>query len=299
MTQVQKILITGACIFYAATIYSFFQQETPIIVLFFLLHSLCLVLFSYRTYMEVWDDREMIETYHQDIGMEIAEKNKEVQELKESMERKDRDRNEMANRIEALQLQENSYREQIASLETEVQTLAKESSEKLEVMAKTGAHELLPPLAADHDEKEPVNIIKLCEKAKEELHVDAMEANLHITISSANSILLVHADPNRLKCIFRNIIDNSIKYMKRTGSLVITFSSVGDGVFIALKDTGAGLSEEETRHIFEMNYQGSNRVSGNGLGLAQVRCIVEYYGGSVYAKSTKGKGMGIYIQLPA
>lgn len=49
----------------------------------------------------------------------------------------------------------------------------------------------------------------------------------------------------------------------------------------------------------ELNFQGSNRLSGNGLGLAQARAIVEYYGGTIYAKSTQGGGMGIYIQLPS
>lgn len=66
-----------------------------------------------------------------------------------------------------------------------------------------------------------------------------------------------------------------------------------------LKDNGAGLPAQETTHIFELNYQGSNRISGNGLGLAQAKAIVEYYGGTIYAKSSAGCGMAIYIQLPA
>ena len=109
----------------------------------------------------------------------------------------------------------------------------------------------------------------------------------------------MRADPNRIITLFRNIIDNSIKYMKRAGSLVITISTIGDDIFIVLKDTGEGLNEDETKHIFELNFQGSNRISGNGLGLAQAKAIVESYGGTIYAKSTEGKGMGIYIQLPA
>ena len=40
------------------------------------------------------------------------------------------------------------------------------------------------------------------------------------------------------------------------------------------------------------------RISGNGLGLTQAKAIVEYYGGTIYAKSNTGNGMGIYIQLP-
>ncbi len=101
-----------------------------------------------------------------------------------------------------------------------------------------------------------------------------------------------------LRILFRNIVDNSIKYMNRHGSLIITISNVADEIFVVCKDTGEGLPEDETRHIFELNYQGSNRISGNGLGLYQAKAIVTYYGGTIYAKSTTGKGMGIYIQLP-
>ena len=75
-------------------------------------------------------------------------------------------------------------------------------------------------------------------------------------------------------------------------------SAVGTDIFIVLKDNGDGLSSAETPHIFEMNYQGSNRISGNGLGLTQAKAIVEFYGGTIYAKSTPGNGMGIYIQIP-
>ena len=86
--------------------------------------------------------------------------------------------------------------------------------------------------------------------------------------------------------------------MKRHGTLVITISNIGDELFIVLKDTGEGLPSEETKHIFELNYQGSNRISGNGLGLAQAKAIVDYYGGTIYAKSTPGKGMGIFAEIP-
>ena len=86
--------------------------------------------------------------------------------------------------------------------------------------------------------------------------------------------------------------------MQKSGVLVITISNIGSDIFIVLKDNGLGLSQQETGHIFELNYQGSNRISGNGLGLTQSKAIVDYYGGTIYAKSTPNQGMGIYIQLP-
>ena len=88
------------------------------------------------------------------------------------------------------------------------------------------------------------------------------------------------------------------KENKNNGEIKLVNYNIEEDLFVVLKDNGEGLPESETKHIFELNYQGSNRISGNGLGLTQAKAIVNYYGGTIYAKSTQGKGMGIYIQLP-
>lgn len=144
-----------------------------------------------------------------------------------------------------------------------------------------------------------LNIIDCANKVIEEMQPYSSKAGIQVLLSSASEVLNVRADANYIRIMFRNIVDNSIKYMNRNGSLIITISNIGDDLFIVLKDNGEGLSKHETSHIFELNYQGANRISGNGLGLTQAKAIVEYYGGTIYAKSDAGKGMGIYIQLPA
>ncbi len=127
----------------------------------------------------------------------------------------------------------------------------------------------------------------------------ADKAGIRIQISNPDKALLVKADEKMMEVLFQNIIDNAIKYMGKNGTFQITISDIGEDLFIVAKDNGEGLSSDETDHIFELNFQGSNRVSGNGLGLAQARAIVEYYGGMIYARSSKGNGMGIYIHLPS
>ncbi len=157
---------------------------------------------------------------------------------------------------------------------------------------------LLPPIDADENPNETIDIAQIALDTIQELTDFADAADIKIMLSAPEQNLLVRANRGRLRILFRNIIDNSIKYMQRCGTLIITISNIGDDIFIVLKDNGNGLSEHETKHIFELNYQGSNRISGNGLGLTQAKAIVDYYGGSIYAKSTIGRGMGIYIQLP-
>jgi signal transduction histidine kinase len=157
---------------------------------------------------------------------------------------------------------------------------------------------------ADHLLPDPgdvsmIDIIGITQAVIDEMKPFCEKSGIHVQLSSASSALPIKADANYIRILFRNIIDNSVKYMQRGGSLVITLSLVGDDLFVVLKDNGVGLSEQETSHIFELNYQGSNRVSGNGLGLAQSKAIVEYYGGTIYAKSGTNCGMAIYIQLPA
>lgn len=143
-----------------------------------------------------------------------------------------------------------------------------------------------------------MDIISAARDAMESLTSFAEAQNIKLHLSTTNDTLMIMAEPESIRILFRNIIDNSIKYMGRAGHMIITISLLGDDIFIILKDTGKGLSEDETTHVFELNFQGSNRVSGNGLGLTQTKMIVEAFGGTIYAKSSPENGMAIYIQLP-
>lgn len=147
-------------------------------------------------------------------------------------------------------------------------------------------------------ESEEVDIIQAAKDAIDSLAPFAEAQKIKLHLSTTCDELMVMAVPESIRILFRNIIDNSIKYMGRSGHMIITISLLGDDIFLILKDTGKGLNEEETTHIFELNFQGSNRVSGNGLGLTQSKMIVEAFGGTIYAKSSPENGMAIYIQLP-
>lgn len=155
------------------------------------------------------------------------------------------------------------------------------------------------PHAVTEPAKDDVDIVEIAKDTADELSKLGEQKGIRFQIVSANERVYVRADKENLRILFRNIIDNSIKYMQRAGILTITISTIDDDIFIVCKDNGLGLDSEETTHIFELNYQGSNRISGNGLGLAQAKAIVDAYGGTIYARSRHNQGMGIYIQIPA
>ena len=227
--------------------------------------------------------REDLENAQSDIKSREAE----IEKIKEESEAKDKKLQEAEER--------NSYlSEKVASLEASL----KAASNKLNSAEGEGGYETILP-DSKNDPPKVINIGEAAQKAADDLEEAAAKAGISIRMVSTDATLMVKASPIMIDVLFKNIIDNAIKYMSKEGTLQITISRIEQELFIVMKDNGEGLAPDETEHIFELNFQGTNRISGNGLGLAQARAIVEYYGGMIYARSSVGSGMGIYIHLPS
>lgn len=175
---------------------------------------------------------------------------------------------------------------------TLTQLLAEAELKSVESLDPNVAASILPP----EEYVEDLDLIALSQRIVNQMQAPCATAGVRLELSTSSTSISYQADKRYISLMIRNIVDNSIKYMKRNGTLVITISNVGSNIFIAFKDDGLGLPEKELPNIFDLNFQGSNRVSGNGLGLAQVKAIVEHYEGTIYAHSSNG--MGIYIHLP-
>ncbi len=285
MSNIQKVLLSCSALCYILVIYGFFHSASWLVLLFFLLHSLCLLYFCYLTYNsgKVPEIEEELSSLKDSYESLTAENSQLSQQLSDA-----------SDRCAELSADLDAALEQQKILEAQI------PDEPNPIEQEPDQNDLLPPLSSAGTSAKAINIIQVARDTAEEFLPFAKEADIDIQIqlTGENDTLLIKADRNRIRVLFRNIIDNSIKYMKRSGRLVITISTVGDDLFIVLKDNGEGLPDTETPHIFEINYQGSNRISGNGLGLTQAKAIVDFYGGTIYARSTTGKGMGIYIQIP-
>ena len=300
MSNGQKTLLGCSILSYLLVLYSFFRFDLWLILIFFIMHSLVLLSLAFLFWKSNLEDNDLIELQAK-YKKSAIENEKRADELNDKLEvqtklttSKDKELSDANARIGELELEISRLQDTQMERALEVQTMIADRDEQ-------ESHEyeaLLPPIDPDESPNETINILQIAQDTINELSTFASEAEIKILLSAPEQDLLVKANKGRLRILFRNIIDNSIKYMQRSGTLIITISNIGDDIFIVLKDNGNGLSERETRHIFELNYQGSNRISGNGLGLTQAKAIVDYYGGSIYAKSMIGRGMGIYIQLP-
>lgn len=295
----KKFLLVSALIFYIITLFSFFSGDSTVFLFFFILHSITLMLFALFSNLKKDTSEEDAEEYVERIQNIKTQWREETESLKKQL-------NEKIDSTTSLEEQIVSDNMEIVKLKEKIDELnqAVEDAKKAAIETKSNANEdelalsVLPSYLPEKSMSTTINIIDVAKAVAKEFHDDAIKAGLTLTVSSTEESLLVKADANLIRILFRNIIDNSIKYMNRRGSLIITISSVADDIFVVCKDNGDGLAPEETKHIFELNYQGSNRISGNGLGLFQAKAIVTYYGGTIYAKSNSGAGMGIYIQLP-
>lgn len=113
-----------------------------------------------------------------------------------------------------------------------------------------------------------------------------------------DEILLTDVNTECFSLILRNCMDNAVKHLTQGGKLVITISEDDGDALIVLKDNGNGLLIQDTDMLFQLNYQGSNHLSGTGLGLAQAKAAAKACGGDIWCKTSPDKGFAIYLKVP-
>lgn len=108
-------------------------------------------------------------------------------------------------------------------------------------------------------------------------------------------------DKNRLKQVFINILDNSIKFMDEPGIVsIFARRNVHKQIvkILSIKDTGSGISPEELLRVKDKFYKGKHSKSHTGLGLSISTEIVELHGGELNVDSDNEKGTKITIIIP-
>ncbi len=125
----------------------------------------------------------------------------------------------------------------------------------------------------------------------------------HISLTlEADSTLFVACSPTRFEQLFRNLIENGIKYNKPNGSVTVTAQRQRKTVLVRVKDTGIGIAPEHFERLFERFYRvdtsRSREIGGTGLGLSIVKHLAALYGGEVGVESEVGKGSTFSVWLP-
>ena len=131
--------------------------------------------------------------------------------------------------------------------------------------------------------------------------LDLMEANLAhhkiaLMLDLSTVTPAIQFDSDKLKQAFMNVVLNAMEAMPQGGVLEVSTIADEDRVGIKVVDTGIGIPEADLVQLFEPFF--TKKTRGTGLGLANVKRILEEHGGSVEIESTLGEGTEVLLWLP-
>ncbi|MBP2625304.1 MAG: multi-sensor signal transduction histidine kinase [Firmicutes bacterium] len=149
---------------------------------------------------------------------------------------------------------------------------------------------------------ERTDLTPLLHKVQQYLAANAMEKNIIITIDAPTEPITIMANPDWLKQVLINLLDNSIKYTLSAGQVILKCHQENNQAILMVEDSGIGIPATDLPLIFDRFYRvdkaRARSAGGTGLGLAIVKFIVEMHGGRIDVKSTINRGTTFTITLP-
>jgi signal transduction histidine kinase len=150
------------------------------------------------------------------------------------------------------------------------------------------------------------DIHRIVDSAYASIRSAAADRKLKVQFEFSPGPAPVAGDSGRLQQVFRNILNNSVKFTEIGGSIWVRSHRVSKGTEIAIEisDSGVGMDEAEIARISEAFTQGDHaykgpRFGGLGLGMAITRTLVAIHSGRIEARSPgKGHGSSFWVYLP-
>jgi CheY-like chemotaxis protein len=156
-------------------------------------------------------------------------------------------------------------------------------------------------------ERRSTPLAALLEQAVDTFRPMAADKQLALTLSHAEDVPTIDADPDRLRQALVNLVSNAVKFTPAGGRITVRSQRrAPDHVAIEVADTGVGLEPAHAQRVFEPFRQGTSassstrRQGGLGLGLALARQLVELHGGRLTVHSDgPDRGAVFTMELPA
>jgi two-component system, OmpR family, phosphate regulon sensor histidine kinase PhoR len=130
----------------------------------------------------------------------------------------------------------------------------------------------------------------------------AAQRQVEFEVDVAPGAERIYADPDAFRQVLSNLLDNALRYTQPGGRITLRARREDGGVRVSVRDTGAGITGDHLKRIFERFYRAdaarSRDEGGTGLGLAIVKHLVEAHEGRVSAESEVGAGTEIASWFP-
>jgi signal transduction histidine kinase len=113
---------------------------------------------------------------------------------------------------------------------------------------------------------------------------------------SSDDHVTIRADPDRMRRVFTNLVENAIDAMPQGGTLTMSSRKFDGRVEITISDSGSGMPEKVLQNLWKPLQ--TTKAKGLGLGLAICKRIVDAHGGVISVSSRTGEGTSVSVSLP-
>lgn len=147
----------------------------------------------------------------------------------------------------------------------------------------------------------PIDPLVLVEEAMAQVILKAEERQLTLSLQAEASLPRVLGDPDRLKQVFLNILDNAVKYCRPGDQVEVGLRIESDGIGCTINDTGPGIPSQHLPYVTHRLYRARTDVEGSGLGLSLVEEILRRHQSQLEIESqSEGEQTGtrIHFVLP-
>ncbi|MEA3486725.1 MAG: ATP-binding protein, partial [Thermodesulfobacteriota bacterium] len=145
-------------------------------------------------------------------------------------------------------------------------------------------------------QKKPSDIKNILDHALAMTEKSVSDKNVRVEMNIAKDLPPLDADPAMLEQAFLNIYLNAIDAMEKGGKLSISARKTEGQVLVEVRDNGCGISSEDMSHIFNPFF--TKKKYGTGLGLTQIKKIIDLHQGTIIISSKEGKGTSVAMTFP-
>lgn len=152
-----------------------------------------------------------------------------------------------------------------------------------------------------HREHEVVDLAELAQKAARRIQALADEKHISVQVENEGEPTVI-GDPMLLEQALLTLLDNSVKYNRQDGRIIVRTEERDHHALLEVRDTGTGIAAEDLPHMGERFYRvdkaRSREAGGTGLGLSIARSIATTHGGHLALTSAPDQGTTVTITLP-
>ncbi len=203
---------------------------------------------------------------------------------------------ELKNSVEVIQEELESMEEEEVPADNEhLQSLHEETDRLRKII--DGMEQLSRAQAlAQSRRKESVELEPLLNSIVEQSRIKVQDREIAFTLECEPGLVMT-GDPECLRLIVDNLMDNAVKAVQSAGSVALSAARSGNEIVLTVRDTGTGIRAKHRSHIYERFFRGAG--SGIGIGLTIVKELTDACGGKIEVQTAWSKGSVFTVHIPS